>query len=59
MGAGTTISSVRNLSERVADECDATLIRINPREPDVPEGQIKLSFGAEEGLRRIFELIET
>ncbi|MGC9941634.1 MAG: Sir2 family NAD-dependent protein deacetylase [Verrucomicrobiota bacterium] len=59
MGAGTTISSVRNLSERVADECDATLIRINPREPDVPEGQIKLSFGAKEGLRRIFELIET
>ena len=53
LGAGTAIPSVRILSSRAVNDNRATLIRINPREPEVPPGQIGLPFGAEDGLRRI------
>ena len=33
----------------------ATLIRINPRDCDVPAGHIAIEFGAEEGIRKILE----
>jgi NAD-dependent SIR2 family protein deacetylase len=43
-GAGTAIPTVRMQSEDVVFQTDGTLIRINPREPRVPPGQISLAM---------------
>ena len=48
MGAGVAIPSVRSQCERFK-----TLIRINPREPEVPTGGISLAMGALDALRLI------
>jgi NAD-dependent SIR2 family protein deacetylase len=53
LGAGSAIPTVRYTSERVVERLGGTLIRINPRDHDVPSGQIGLPFGAAEGIRRI------
>ena len=37
MGAGSAVPTVRMTSERVANRLGATLVRINPREPQVPQ----------------------
>jgi len=52
-GAGTAIPSVRHFCEGLANLRGATLIRINPREPDVPPGQISIQLGAKEALEKI------
>lgn len=52
-GAGTAIPSVRLRCEDLARRFGGTLIRINPREPEVPPGQIGLPCGALEGLQAI------
>jgi NAD-dependent SIR2 family protein deacetylase len=52
LGAGTTIPTIRHLSERLAGR-GGSLIRINPREPQVSAGQHSLALGALEGLQRI------
>jgi len=43
----------KNTSERVLENRDGTLIRINPREDDVPSGEIGLPFSAAEGIQKI------
>ena len=53
LGAGSAIPTVRHTSQRVQEQIDGTLIRINPREDDVPSGQIGLPFDAAEGIQRI------
>lgn len=53
-GAGTAIPSVRMFSERLAKH-GAALIRINVREPDVPDGHLGLSLGAKAALCQIIE----
>jgi NAD-dependent SIR2 family protein deacetylase len=53
LGAGSAIPTVRYTSERVQNRIGGTLIRINPREHEVPRGQIGLPCGAAEGIRRI------
>ena len=53
LGAGSAIPTVRLTSEQVLQRINGTLIRINPREADVPSGQIGLPFGAAEGIWRI------
>ncbi len=53
LGAGTTIPTIRRLSEQLIQRGGARLIRINPREAQVPEGQISLAMGALEGLTQI------
>jgi len=53
MGAGTSIPTIRYMGERMAATGRATLIRINPREAQVPPGQIAISAGAFEGLRGV------
>jgi NAD-dependent SIR2 family protein deacetylase len=58
LGAGTAISTVRRLSEHLAQEFAAPLIRINPREPDVPPAHVGLPLNAEPGLRQVFDLVE-
>jgi len=50
-GAGGAIPTVRRFSETLATSHDATLIRINPREPETPPGHIGIPRGALETLR--------
>lgn len=58
LGAGTAIPTVRRKSESLAASYDkATLIRINPREFQVPDGNLALAFGAAEGVDRICQLL--
>lgn len=52
-GAGTAIPSVRHTCENLANQYGASLIRINPREPDGPPGTVSMATGALEGLVRI------
>jgi NAD-dependent SIR2 family protein deacetylase len=52
-GAGSAIPTVRLTCEDQAELAGASLIRINPREPSVPPGQIGLAMGALAGLSEI------
>lgn len=45
-GAGTTVPSVRRFSESLRRTHDALLVRVNPREPQVPQGAIGVATGA-------------
>jgi NAD-dependent SIR2 family protein deacetylase len=56
LGAGSTIPRVRLASERVQERIGGTLIRINPREYEVPGVQIGLPFGAAEGICKICQI---
>jgi NAD-dependent SIR2 family protein deacetylase len=49
LGVGTAIPTVRHECERRGGQ----LIRINPRDDDVPPGGIAIPLGAREGLQRI------
>lgn len=53
IGAGTAVPTVRMLSERTAARLHATLIRINPREPQVPRGQLGFAASAIEAMDRL------
>ncbi|WP_435019710.1 SIR2 family NAD-dependent protein deacylase [Tundrisphaera sp. TA3] len=53
MGAGSAVATIRRMCEGFARTFRGTLIRINPREPEVPRGQIGLPGGALETLRLI------
>lgn len=55
LGAGSAIPTVRHTSEQTAQKYGGRLIRINPREPEVPRGQIGLPLGAAEGIEKIME----
>jgi NAD-dependent SIR2 family protein deacetylase len=54
-GAGTAVPSVRRFSESLARAAGATLVRVNPREPEVPRGQISLPMGARAALEALEE----
>jgi len=53
LGAGSAVPTVRIASEHAAVRLGATLVRINPREPQAPHGQIGLPLGALEALEAI------
>jgi NAD-dependent SIR2 family protein deacetylase len=53
IGAGMAIPTVRHFSENMAQRFNGRLVRINPREPEVPEGQIGLAMGATEAMAMI------
>ena len=53
MGAGTAIPTIRHTSERVGGRSGATVIRINPREAQIPPPHLSISASALEGLRGI------
>ena len=58
IGAGTAIPTIRATSERLGWRyAHATVIRINPREPEIKEPHISLACGALEGLRKIDSLL--
>jgi NAD-dependent SIR2 family protein deacetylase len=52
-GAGTTVPNVRNFSELEVARYKGTLVRINPREPQVPPGHIGIAAGALATLRAV------
>jgi hypothetical protein len=59
LGAGTEVATVRSFSERIAHLTKATLIRINPREPDCDvSGSVGLSMGALAALQALDELVQ-
>jgi NAD-dependent SIR2 family protein deacetylase len=58
LGAGTAIPSVRRECERQVEDFGGTLIRINVREAQGPEGAISLATGALAGLSMIEGLLE-
>jgi NAD-dependent SIR2 family protein deacetylase len=54
MGAGSAIPTIRATSERIGWNLPgATVVRINPREPDIKAPHISMPCGALEGLRKI------
>jgi NAD-dependent SIR2 family protein deacetylase len=52
-GAGLAIPTVRITCENIVGQLGGTLVRINPRESDVPHGHISLPVGALEALRAL------
>jgi len=58
LGAGTEVATVRSFSERMANTCQATLIRINPRESHCElSSSISLSMGGLAALLAIDALL--
>jgi NAD-dependent SIR2 family protein deacetylase len=58
MGAGSAIPTIRATSERIGWNFEhATVIRINPREPEIKAPHISIECGALEGLRNIDTLL--
>ncbi|MGA1845767.1 SIR2 family NAD-dependent protein deacylase [Deferribacter abyssi] len=53
IGAGTAIPSIRYTSERISKYYDATIIRINPREPHISKPHISLAVGGLQALTEI------
>ena len=45
--------TIRRYCEQISAQLGGTLVRVNPREPDVPAGQIGLPLGALEAIRAI------
>jgi NAD-dependent SIR2 family protein deacetylase len=57
MGAGTTIPTIRYMSERIGQRNAAKVIRINPRESHIAGGHTSLPCGALVGLEGIDEFL--
>jgi len=55
IGAGNAVPTVRHLSENIASQLSAKLIRINPRDYQVPDGHISIPENAEKGIKQIME----
>ena len=55
VGAGKDVPTVRMFSEQAASRDGATLMRINPRDFEVPNGHISLPMGGAEGINMIME----
>lgn len=53
-GAGTAIPSVRYKSESLQNNLNATLIRVNPREPEGPRGTLSLPMKSLEACELLF-----
>jgi hypothetical protein len=57
MGAGKAIPTIRSISEGLGMEEQVSVIRINPREPEIEAPHISIRGGALEALRGIDELL--
>ncbi|MGC4116156.1 MAG: Sir2 family NAD-dependent protein deacetylase [Myxococcales bacterium] len=53
LGAGHAVPTVRQTDDKLAESPVTTLIRINPAEPQVPQGHIGIAAGALEALLAI------
>jgi len=49
-GAGLAVPTIRFFGENIASRYDATLIRVNPRDTQVPDGEISIALGAKEAI---------
>lgn len=49
-GAGSAVPTVRLTSEAIERRLGGTLVRVNPREPEVPPGGIGMAVGSLEGI---------
>jgi NAD-dependent SIR2 family protein deacetylase len=58
MGAGKAIPTIRSISEELGNESGVSVIRINPREPEIKAPHISVSCGALEGLQKIDEFLK-
>jgi NAD-dependent SIR2 family protein deacetylase len=58
LGAGRAVPTVRFRCEGAASDLDATLIRVNPREPGGPPGTLSFAEGALAVLRRLDTLLD-
>jgi len=56
LGAGVAVPTVRYKSESFARYPNATLIRINPQDYSVPDGNVSIPLSSLEGMCKIFEL---
>ena len=52
-GAGTAVPTIRATGEALARRMDATIVRINPRDPGLSRHAIAIMTGAAEALARI------
>ena len=61
IGAGLAVPTVRFTSEQLVEDFKhGTLIRINPRDPDIPDKRhISLPIGGLEALDKIDKIIQT
>lgn len=57
MGAGTSIPTIRNLSERLGQRQQTRVLRINPREPQISSPHISFSSGAAATLEQINDML--
>jgi hypothetical protein len=58
-GAGEAVSTVRDTSESVAKKYGATLVRINPRDFEVPgERHIPIPLGALEAISKLRKMMQ-
>jgi NAD-dependent SIR2 family protein deacetylase len=57
IGAGHAVPSVRMKSQSAFRKLNASFIRINPRDFDVPDGAIGMPMGAKEGIERIVKMM--
>ena len=53
IGAGKAVPTVRSFGESLVKRSAARLVRINPREPEVPAGELGFEGGAVETLKRL------
>lgn len=57
IGAGKAVPTVRYQSEHAAAHFNGTLVRINPRDYEVPDNEISIPLGGLEGINRISKLV--
>ncbi len=50
LGAGTSVPTIRALSEQLGRRDGTTVVRVNPREPDIRAPHLSLALGARVGL---------
>ena len=58
LGAGKAVATVRHTSEQIARYMNATLVRINPRDSETPNGHISIPLSAAEGISALSEKIQ-
>jgi NAD-dependent SIR2 family protein deacetylase len=59
LGAGRAVPTVRITCEQIARQLGGTLIRINPREPEVPRGHISIPASALTTLAALDQLLDS
>ncbi len=57
-GAGIAVPTVRLMGERIAENFNAKLIRVNPKDYDVPFNAISLPLGAKEMILKVYSAIK-